>query len=90
MTLEQLGATAGVGYKHVAEIERGTKVPSFEAIGRLAQALHIDAYELFLPDTLCGSTPDQNLRVLMREIDKHGTSAKKRFLACVLAAAREI
>jgi transcriptional regulator with XRE-family HTH domain len=42
MTLEALASAAKVGYKHVAEIERGVKVPSFEMIERLAAALDLN------------------------------------------------
>src|SRR4051812_29961989 len=55
MTLEQLGHAARIGFKHVSEIERGVKTPSFDALERLARALRVHPYELFLPDNLAGS-----------------------------------
>jgi transcriptional regulator with XRE-family HTH domain len=88
MTLEQLGHAAAIGYKHVAEIERGIKVPSFEAIAKLAKALKSEPYELFLSEHLPAGKSDQNLRILVRDIEKHGSPALKDFLNSVLSAAR--
>jgi hypothetical protein len=43
-----------------------------------------------LPASIAGEEGHQNLRVLMRDIDKHGSSEKKRFLAEVLNALRRL
>jgi len=89
MTLEQLGHAAGIGFKHVSEVERGVKAPSFDALERLARALKVQPYELFLPEHLVGDDEgDQNLRLLIREIERHGSPRLKRFLTGVLAAAQ--
>jgi len=49
MTQEQLAKAAQLGPKHIGVIERGEKTSSFAAIERLAEALDIEYYELFLP-----------------------------------------
>jgi transcriptional regulator with XRE-family HTH domain len=90
LTLEQLGQAAALGYKHIAEVERGVKLPSFEAIEKLAEALTVQPYELFLPETLPAGLSDRNLRLLVAEIDRHGTPELKEFLVEVLAAGRNL
>ena len=50
LTQEELGKAAGLDPKHVGVIERGVKSSSFDAVSRLAKALHVDVHELFLPD----------------------------------------
>ena len=57
LTLEELGQSAKLGFKHISEVERGQKAPSFEAIDKLCRALKVAPYELFLPDTLDGIPP---------------------------------
>lgn len=89
MTLEQLGRAAGIGYKHVAEIERGAKSPSFELVERLCTALAVDPYDLFLPTHL-PVADDRSIRLLVREIEQHGTPEARRFLCAVLQAARDM
>src|SRR5579863_8331104 len=90
LTLEQLGGASGVGYKHIAEIERGAKVPSFEAIGRLAAALKAEPYELFLPERLGSKPADRNLRLLVAEIERHAAPTMKQFLLDVLTSAQTL
>lgn len=90
LTQEQLGQTAGVDYKHIGAIERGEKAPSFDAAERLAGALKVDYYELFLPDELPTDGGPQNFRLAMRDIERHGTAELRRFLHQTLVAAREL
>src|ERR1043165_2914195 len=90
LTLEQLGRKARIGYKHVADVERGVKVPSFEAIDRLATALEVQPYELFLPPT--GAEADAELRFadLLKEFRQMGSIEMKRFLVDTLHGARNL
>jgi transcriptional regulator with XRE-family HTH domain len=90
LTQEQLGQAAEVDYKHLGAIERGANVPSFEVIERLARALKVDYYELFLPEKMSRAEPDQSLRVLIREIERHGGPSLKQFLHEVLAAGKKL
>jgi transcriptional regulator with XRE-family HTH domain len=50
LTQEALGHAAGIDYKHLSAIERGAKTPSFDAIGKLAKALGVECWQLFIPD----------------------------------------
>lgn len=45
-TQEQLGEMAGVSYKYLGEVERGTKVPSIIILYRIAQGLGISLSDL--------------------------------------------
>ncbi len=60
LTQEQLGKAAGVDFKHVGSIERGEKTASFEAVEKLANALGVSYYELFLPDDLSAGAVDED------------------------------
>lgn len=88
LTQEQLGKKAGIDYKHIGAIERGVKTPSFEAIERIAKALKVDYYELFLPEPKVLQA-ETDFETLIKDIDKHGTPALKQFLLQILAGAKE-
>ena len=90
MTQEELGRVAAIDYKHVSGLERGVNVPSFEAIERLARALKVDYYELFLPSRVDVGRDDQALRLLVREVERQASPKVRRFAATVLAAVREL
>jgi transcriptional regulator with XRE-family HTH domain len=90
LTQEQLGRSAGVDYKHIGAIERGEKVPSFDAVESIAKALRVDYYELFLPDELSVGKHEQGLKIAVRDIEKHGTPELRQFLQQVLSAARAL
>jgi transcriptional regulator with XRE-family HTH domain len=90
LTLEELGKEASVGYKHIAEIERGQKVPSFEAIDRLAHALGVRPFEFFLPLGAEQEDIDEALRHLTKAMDKHSSPAVKRFVLVLLALVRQL
>jgi transcriptional regulator with XRE-family HTH domain len=46
LTQEQLGEMAGVSYKYLGEVERGTKTPSIIILFRIAQGLGITLSDL--------------------------------------------
>ncbi|HEV7302443.1 MAG TPA: helix-turn-helix domain-containing protein [Tepidisphaeraceae bacterium] len=88
LTQEQLAKASGFDYKHIGSLERGDKTPSFEAIERIAGALKVHYCELFLPaDLSIVAKGEQGLRILVRDLERHGSPALKRFLAQSLAAA---
>ncbi|MFX1487296.1 MAG: helix-turn-helix domain-containing protein [Promethearchaeota archaeon] len=89
LTQEQLGRKSNIDYKHIGAIERGVKTPSFDAIERIAKALKINYYELFLPDQKV-TTKDINFEILLRDINKYGTPELKRFLLQIMAGAEEL
>lgn len=47
LTQEQLGEKAGISYKFIGEVERGTVNPSLDSLIKIAQALNTDVKELF-------------------------------------------
>ena len=46
MTQEQLALAAEMKRSYVSDLERGTRNPSVQALGRLAEALDIEPYVL--------------------------------------------
>lgn len=90
LTLEKLGQAADIGFKHVADIEKGHKAPSFDAIDRLARALKVSPYELFLPYAADNRLLDQAFQRLIQEIEKNGRAGLKRFLVVVLPLLRQM
>jgi transcriptional regulator with XRE-family HTH domain len=89
LTLEELGEKAALGFKHVAAIERGEKTASFDAIDRLAKALKVQPYELFLPFDADSRHIDQACRQLFRDIDANGSDVLKRYLLVALPLLRQ-
>ena len=90
LTLEKLGQAADIGFKHVADIEKGNKAPSFDAIDRLARALKVSPYELFLPYATNNRLLDQAFQKHIQEIEKNGPAGLKRFLVVVLPLLRQM
>lgn len=50
MTQEELEYRSGVSRSMISYIERGTKSPTIETIGAIADALSIEVYKLFIFD----------------------------------------
>jgi transcriptional regulator with XRE-family HTH domain len=48
MTLAELCDTSG---NYIGQIETGRRIPSFEKIEKIADALHIETYRLFMRDS---------------------------------------
>lgn len=92
MTQEQLGRAAGLDYKHLSAVERGAKTPSFDAIGKLATALGVEYWELFIP------APQRRIAAAVeREIDAAVAAADhidrqnvEEFLRTLKAAVRKL
>jgi len=49
LSQEQLALEAGMKRSYLSELERGTRNPSVRALGRIAEALQIEAAELLRP-----------------------------------------
>lgn len=47
LTQEQLGEKAGISYKFIGEVERGTVNPSLDSLIGIARALNVGVKELF-------------------------------------------
>ena len=89
LTLEQLGELSGVGFKHIAAIERGDKTASFDAIDQLAKALKVQPYELFLPHDENNARLQQSFRHLVRQMEDDSSPAIKRLLVTLLPLIRQ-
>jgi transcriptional regulator with XRE-family HTH domain len=50
MTQEALALEVGMERSYVSDLERGTRNPTVRALGRLAEALGVEAQELLRPD----------------------------------------
>lgn len=89
LTIEELGQAVGLGYKHVADLERAVKTPSFEAIERLAEALGAAPHELFQPDEPEDRrvNAEESLRQAIEIIQSQGSLELKLFLSRVLQEA---
>lgn len=48
LSQEQLALEAGMERSYVSDVERGTRNPSVQALGRLAAALGVEPHELLL------------------------------------------
>lgn len=59
LTQEQLGERAGVSYKFIGEIERGTGNPTINTLAGIAAALNVD-----LADIVGGGRPFATIREL--------------------------
>ncbi|OPY83927.1 MAG: HTH-type transcriptional regulator SinR [Smithella sp. PtaU1.Bin162] len=65
MTQEQLGTETDLSYKYLGSIERGGKNPSIDNLQKIAQALKVELYELFIFDH---ETDD--IKELKKQIDE--------------------
>lgn len=88
LTLERLGEIASIGYKHIADVERGEKAPSFEAIQKLADALGVAVHDLFMPSAE-GEEP-LSLPQLAREIERSGSPAVRDAAVSLLRSLRDL
>jgi transcriptional regulator with XRE-family HTH domain len=57
LTQEQLAERAGLSYKFVGEVERGTGNPTVDSLAALARALGVDLTEFFRISDRAGSLP---------------------------------
>ena len=54
---KKLAEKCGAGHSYIRQIESGNRSPSFAFIGKIADALQIEPYQLFYDDTLKSSRP---------------------------------
>jgi transcriptional regulator with XRE-family HTH domain len=92
ISIETLGKHADLGYKHVADLERAVKTPSFEAIERLSKALGVSPHEFFVVEQPKASMQDaeESFRQIVNSIQRHGSLELKLFLTRVLAEAAKL
>lgn len=90
MTQEQLGHAAKLDYKHLSAIERGAKTPSFDAIDRLAAALSVDHWQLFLPDRKLTATLDRDVSAVIATASQISSDDIAEFLRTLRSAVRKL
>ena len=90
LTQEQLGQKAGLDYKHLGSLERGEKAPSLEGIEKLAKALKVEPYELLLPDRLSSDQVEQQVKLIMRDLDRMDMRSMRTFFGDLLSALRKL
>lgn len=92
LTQVELAAAVDLDPKHIGTLERGEKTPSFDAVERLAKVLKVHYYELFLPDELesLNDEAGRDLRLAIRQLERHGSPALRRFLTRTLSAAKDL
>jgi transcriptional regulator with XRE-family HTH domain len=79
MTLAALCDTSG---NYISEIEMGRRIPSFEKIEKIASALQIASYQLFMEDSV-EKTEDQELNT-KDYLDKLPNNIRKEIASHIL------
>jgi transcriptional regulator with XRE-family HTH domain len=77
---EQLGKAAGLGGKYVGIIERGEKSATFAAVEKLATALEVDCYELFVPTNRRTAAVARHVKALLDDAARIDVGAVEDFL----------
>ncbi len=90
MTQEELGHSAGIDYKHLSAIERGAKTPSFDAIEKLARALNVEFWHLFLPDRRLTASVDKEISDLVNGSNEFDQADIDEFLRALRSAIRKL
>jgi transcriptional regulator with XRE-family HTH domain len=65
MTQEELGKAVKLDYKFIGAIERGAKTSSFQTVEKLAAALDVQFYELFIPTALRATAVEKEIADLL-------------------------
>ena len=89
MTQEQLGQAAKIDYKHISAIERGAS-PSFDSIGKLARALGVDYWELFVPDNRPTNGIENEINVALAQANRIKPQDMEQFLRALRSAIRKL
>jgi transcriptional regulator with XRE-family HTH domain len=90
LTQEALGHVAGIDYKHLSAIERGAKTPSFDAIGKLAEALDVECWQLFLPDRRITAGMEQEINAAVAQDGNFSAEDMVEFLKTVRNGVRKL
>jgi transcriptional regulator with XRE-family HTH domain len=88
-TQEQLGHAANIDYKHISAIERGA-TPSFEVVGKLAHALGVEFWQLFLPDRRPTKGLEKEINAALAETGQLRPNDVEEFLRTLRSAVRKL
>jgi transcriptional regulator with XRE-family HTH domain len=89
-TQEDLAKAANLGTKHIGVIERGEKTSSFDAVEKLARALGVEYYELFIPHHRRTENMVSEINRLLRDASEISTSDIEEFLRGLRAALKKL
>jgi transcriptional regulator with XRE-family HTH domain len=90
LTQEELGRAIRIDYKHLGAIERGAKAPSFELVEKIAQALKVEPYTLFLPSDSRRVDVDGHLKAVASDMTKGQRLKLQNFLQTTLRVIKAI
>lgn len=89
-TQEELSKASGLGPKHIGVIERGEKTSSFDAVERIAKALSVDYYELFVPLSRRTGAVKKEIEDLLVDPKRIDTGSIEEFLKGLRIALRKL
>jgi transcriptional regulator with XRE-family HTH domain len=84
MTLAELCDTSG---NYIGEIEMGRRIPSFEKIEKIASALQIDPYLLFVEET--SKVPENQELQIKNYLKKFPKNVKKEITSHIIAGIQQ-
>jgi len=87
---EQLGKKAKLGAKYIGAIERGEKNASFEAIEKVAEALGVESYEMFVPMNRSSDSVHQHVKALLANKGRIDASNVEEFLRTLAVGLRKL
>lgn len=89
-TQEDLAKAAGMDAKHIGAIERGAKTSSFSAVERIAEALSVPYYQLFLPEDRHSSAIEREINALLHDSRRIDLSNVEEFLRALRSAVKKL
>lgn len=90
LTQEELGHRSGVDFKFLGEIERGVKTTSFATIEKLAEALSVDYYQLFIPTARMTASIEKEINGLLSEAQRIEPAKIEEFLRGLRSLLRKL
>jgi transcriptional regulator with XRE-family HTH domain len=84
-----LGLKAGIAAKHLGALERGQKTPSFDAVEKIAAALNVKCFELFVPLNSATDAVEQQVKALLAQKPQIDASVED-FLRTLSVALRKL
>lgn len=90
LTQEKLGKLAKTDYKFIGALERGEKGVSFEVIERLAKALGVEPYKLFLPSDGADVDVEADIRAIAKDMGADSRANIQRFFQTVTRIMKKV
>ena len=89
-TQEDLAKAAGMDPKHIGAVERGAKTSSFYAVQRLATALKVAYFQLFIPESRTTEAVEKEVASLIRDKGRIEPSNVQEFLRGLRTALKKL